>query len=33
MRHTDALMETAVRPSVVGTVDAIDRARPTKGGL
>jgi hypothetical protein len=32
MRHAYALVETAVRPSVVGTV-AIDRARPTKGGL
>jgi hypothetical protein len=33
MRHTCALVETAMRPSVIGTVDAIDRVRLSKGRL
>jgi hypothetical protein len=31
MRHSCALMESATGPSVVGTVDAIDRVRLTEG--
>ena len=33
MRHTFALMESAMGPSVIGTVDAIDGERLTGGRL